>query len=100
MDVNAVGPGFGGLLAWFLAIVALIPLSLWVLRRSRIGASLSGGPVKVLSQTPLGAGQRLVIVEVQHGAHPRTLMLGVTPHQIHLLTEIAPPPGTVVKEIA
>ena len=100
MDVAAVGPGFGGLLAWFGAIVALIPLTLWLLRRSRLGATVAGGPVKVLSQTPLGTGQRLVIIEVNHGAHPRTLMLGVTPHQIQLLTEFAPPPGTVMQETA
>ena len=101
MDLNAAaGPGFGGLLAWFVAIVALIPLVLWLLRKSRLGASFSGGPIRVLSQTPLGAGQRLVVVEVQQGAHPRTLVLGVTPQQINLITEMAPPPGTVVQETA
>lgn len=100
MDGALTGPGPVGLLSWFLAIVALIPLTLWLLRRSRLGASLSNGPVKVISQTPIGPGQRLLVIEVRQGAHPQTLLLGVTPHQINLVAELPPAPGAVVKETA
>ena len=54
-------------LAWFIAIVALIPLALWLLKRSPVR---SGGPngvmrsVAVLSMAP---NQRLVTVEVGQG---------------------------------
>ena len=100
VDGALPGPGYTGLLSWFLAIVALIPLTLWLLRRSRLGASLSSGPVKVISQTPIGPGQRLLVIEVRHGAQPQTLLLGVTAQQINLVAELHPAPGTVVQETA
>ena len=101
MDIAAHG-GWTGLLFWFFAILVLIPSSLWLLKRSRLGAGISGhGAVRVLSQTPLGTGQRLVIVEIQQGnTLPQTVLLGVTPHQINLVSILPPAPGQQLRETA
>jgi flagellar biogenesis protein FliO len=100
MDIAASGGGWAGLLFWFFAILVLIPGSLWLLKRSRLGGAIGGqGPVKVISQTPLGTGQRLVIVEVRHGsAPPQTMMLGVTPHQVNLVALLPSAPGQQLQE--
>ena len=100
MDLQSTGGGWAGLLFWFFAILVLIPGSLWLLKRSRLGGAIGGqGPVKVLSQTPLGTGQRLVIVEIRHGSHaPQTLVLGVTPQQVNLVTVMPHEPGQQLRE--
>lgn len=102
MEMTAGSGGWAGLLFWFFTIVVLIPVSLWVLKRSRLGGAIGGhGPVKVLSQTALGTGQRLVIVEVRQGqAAPQTLMLGVTPHQVNLVAVLPQAPGQQLQETA
>ena len=102
MDIASSGGGWAGLLFWFFAVLVLIPGSLWLLKRSRLGGAMGGqGPVKVLSQTPLGTGQRLVIVEVRHGhAAPQTMMLGVTPHQVNFVALLPSEPGHQLRETA
>lgn len=102
MDIASSGGGWAGLLFWFFAILVLIPGSLWLLKRSRLGGAIGGqGPVKVLSQTPLGTGQRLVIVEVRHGnTAPQTMLLGVTPHQVNLVAVLPAEPGQQLRETA
>jgi len=102
MDMASSNGGWTGLLFWFLAILVLIPASLWLLKRSRLGGAIGGaGPVKVLSQVPLGTGQRLVIIEVRHGgAAPQTMMLGVTPQQVSLVAVLPQAPGQQLRETA
>lgn len=77
-------------LLWFAAIVALIPLVLWLVRRSPVGASLAAGPMRTVSQLPLSGTQRIVTVEVGSGDDRLWLVLGVTPHQIQTLHTMLP----------
>ncbi len=88
-------------LLWFVAILALIPLVLWLLKRSPVGASASAGQVmRQVAALPLSTQQRLVAVEVGSGADRQWLVLGVTPQQITTLhtmppqTELAVAPPT------
>jgi flagellar protein FliO/FliZ len=83
-------------LLWFVAIVASIPLLLWLFKRSHlIGAQGSAGAARTLAVTPLSPSQKLVTVEMGHGEQRVWLLLGVTPHQISTLhTMSAPPAGT------
>ena len=60
----------GQSLLWFLFIIALIPLALWMLKRS--------------------SQQRLVTVEVGSGDARQWLVLGVTPHSITAVHTLAP----------
>ncbi len=82
------GAGWSSLLA-FAFVVALIPIALWLLRRTPLGAA-HGGPVRVVAALPLAPNQRLVTVEVGHGDERRWLVLGVTPQGISTLHAMAP----------
>jgi flagellar protein FliO/FliZ len=91
-------PGWGSLL-WFVAIVAAIPLVLWLLKRTPLGGGTSGlpGAPRTVAVLPLSAQQRLVTIEVGRGEDRLWLVLGVTPqgirtvHTMSAQTE-APPP--------
>ena len=82
---------------WFAAVLALIPLVLWLLRRSPLGAGLAGGhsgaapgaprPVAVL---PLSPQHKLVTVEVGQGDSRLWLVLGMGPQGLHTLHTMSP----------
>jgi flagellar protein FliO/FliZ len=82
-------------LLWFVAIVAMIPAVLWLLKRSPMGASLGAagaGPVRPVASVAVGPQQRIVTVEVVEAGERRWLVLGVTAQQItHLYSLTAPP---------
>ncbi len=93
--------GFG--LLWFVVILALIPLALWLLKRTPYGAAMSGAGAasRVVSTLPLGPHQRLVTVEVGQGDEKRWLVLGVTPQSIatlHTLSPVEAPPAAAQPE--
>ena len=79
-------------LLWFAAVIALIPLALWLLKRSQ---AMAGGlrrpgtpqPVAVL---PLSSQHKLVTVEVGHGDDRLWLVLGVSPHGVRTLHTMVP----------
>ena len=76
---------------WFFAIVALIPIALWLVKRSPVGAAAStGGTLRQVASLPLSAQQRVVTVEVGSGDDRQWLVLGVTPHSIRTLHAMAP----------
>jgi flagellar protein FliO/FliZ len=85
-------------LLWFIAVIALIPLALWLLKRTRLaGSTGGGGAMRMISVLPLAPGQRLVTVEVGSGEERRWLVLGVTAQNINtlhsMLPQAAPEPG-------
>ena len=75
---------------WFGAIVVLIPLALWLLKRTPLGGAGGSGALRPVAMLPLSASQRVAIVEVGHGAARRWLVLGVTPQAIHTLHTMEP----------
>ena len=77
-------------LAWFIAIVALIPLALWLLKRSPVGSGGPNGVMRSVAVLSLAPNQRLVTVEVGQGLARRWLLLGVTAQSITMLHEMAP----------
>ncbi len=80
------------LVAWFLVIVAAIPVTLWLLKRTPLGGATLGRPgtPKVVSVTPLAAQGRLVTVEVGEGEDRLWLVLGVTAGGIRTLHTMLP----------
>ena len=50
-------------LLWFGAVIALIPLALWLLKRTPMGGASSGGLMRSVAALPLSASQRIVTVE-------------------------------------
>jgi len=75
---------------WFVAIVAMIPVALWLLKRTPMGGAPSHGVMRHVAVLPLSASQRLVTVEVGQGESRRWLVLGVTPSSITTLHTMAP----------
>ena len=83
-------PNWMPLLWWTGAIVALIPLALWLLKRTPLGGAGGHGPLRHVATLPLSAAQRVAIVEVGRGAARRWLVLGVTAQAIHTLHTMEP----------
>jgi flagellar protein FliO/FliZ len=89
------GAGFTTVL-WFVAVIAAIPLVLWLLKRTPLGGAGRSGPglPRTVGVTMLSAQQRLVTVEVGEGSDKRWLVLGVTPQGIRTLHTMLPAGGT------
>jgi len=90
-------------LLWFIAILALIPATLWFLKRTPLGGGGGAGVMKSIASLPLSSSQRIVTVEVGSGEERHWLVLGVTPASIttlHTMTaqavEAAPGAGVDV----
>lgn len=80
---------------WFVLIVALIPLSLWLLKRSGLASGALAGAkmqahIQTIGQLNIGPGQRLLTVEVGQGDARTWLVLGVTAQSIQTLHTLAP----------
>ncbi len=75
---------------WFVAVLALIPLALWLLKRTPAGGAQATGLMRSIAVLPLAPNQRLVAVEVGRGEARRWLVLGVSAQSITTLHEMAP----------
>ena len=75
---------------WFCAIVALIPVTLWFLKRTPLGGAGGAGVMKSVAMLPLSTSQRIVTVEIGSGDDRRWLVLGVTPASITTLHAMEP----------
>jgi flagellar motor switch protein FliN/FliY len=73
-----------GSLLWFVASSAMIPLALWLLKRTPLGGAAAGpaGTPRTVAVLPLSAQQKLVTVEVGQGDERLWLVLGVSPQGI------------------
>ncbi len=86
-------PNLGLTVMWFVAILALIPLSLWWLKRTGLaqgGLAGHGATMRPVGQHVLGPGPKLVTMEVGTGADKVWLVLGVTAQQITTLHTLPP----------
>ncbi len=95
--------GWGSAL-WFVFIIAMIPLALWLLKRTPLAGGGMGKPgaPRTVAVLPLSAQQKLVTVEVGQGEERLWLVLGVSAQGISTLhtmaaqaeatTTAAPPP--------
>ena len=77
-------------LLWFIAIIALIPLALRLLKRTPMGGAGSASLMRSIAVLPISPSQRIVTVEVGSGDERRWLVLGVTPQNITTLHSMAP----------
>ena len=79
-------------LLWFAAVIAFIPLALWLLKRSALvgGGSARGGTPKPVAVLPLSTQHKLVTVEVGQGDDRLWLVLGVSPQGLRTLHTMVP----------
>ena len=77
-------------LLWFVAIIALIPIALWLLKRTPVGGMAAHGVLRSVAVLPLSPSQRIITVEVGRGDERRWLVLGVTPQGITPLHSMPP----------
>ncbi len=84
------GIDFIGPVAAFVAILALIPAALWLLKRTPMGGAATGAPMRLVGALSLSPNQRLVTVEVGQGEDRRWLVLGVSPAGISTLHSLPP----------
>ena len=90
--MNSTGSLLGAI-GWFVAIAVAIPLVLWLVRRSPMGARLASGQVgamRVVAQLALSPQNRVATVEVGSGDERRWLVLGVAPGGVSLLYSLTP----------
>jgi flagellar protein FliO/FliZ len=84
-------PGWTPLL-WFAAVIALIPIALWLLKRTPLGQGSAPSFLRTVAQLSLSPSQRIVTIEVGSGDARQWLVLGVTPQSIQTLHTLAAPP--------
>jgi flagellar protein FliO/FliZ len=77
-------------LFWFGTVIVLIPLALWLLKRTPLGGGAGHGPMRSVAVLPLSPSQRVAIVEVGAGAARRWLVLGVSSQSINMLHTMEP----------
>ena len=75
---------------WFIAIVAMIPIALWLLKRTPMGGGAGQGMLRSVAALPLSTSQRIVTIEVGQGDARRWLVLGVTAQSITTLHTMEP----------
>jgi flagellar protein FliO/FliZ len=77
-------------LLWFIAIIVMIPVALWLLKRTPAGGGAAHGLMRNVAMLPVSPNQRLLLVEVGSGEERRWLVLGVTAQSITTLHAMAP----------
>ena len=82
--------GSWGSLMWFVAVIAMIPVALWLLKRTPLGgASALPGAPRAVAVLPLSPQQKVITVEVGQGDDRQWLVLGVSPQGIRTLHTMA-----------
>jgi flagellar protein FliO/FliZ len=74
----------------FAFVIALIPVALWLLKRTPVGGAGTHKGLRTVAVLPLSTSQRIVTVEVGTGPQRQWLVLGVTAQQITTLHTLAP----------
>lgn len=94
VETAAAVPSVGRLLLGLLAVLALLLLCAWLVRRG--GLTGQSGVIKVVSQTPVGTRERVVLIQVGE----QQLLIGVTAQQISLLHTLPEPVAAAAPGIA
>ena len=83
-------------LLWFIAIIVMIPVALWLLKRTPMGGGAGHGAMRSVAALPLSTNQRIVTIEVGQGDERRWLVLGVTAQSITTLHTMTPQPDAAL----
>jgi flagellar protein FliO/FliZ len=75
---------------WFVAIIVMIPVALWLFKRTPMGGATANVFMRHVAVLPISQNQRIVTVEVGTGEERRWLVLGVTAQSITTLHVLMP----------
>ncbi|MFL6678498.1 MAG: FliO/MopB family protein [Burkholderiaceae bacterium] len=75
----------------FIAVIALIPLALWAMKRAGVGGVQTGNVLRPVANLSLGTSQRVAVVEIAVGAERHWLVLGVTGERVSQIASYAAP---------
>ena len=73
----------------FVAVLAMIPLALWLMKRTQGLRPRASGPLSMVAGLSLGPRERIAVVQ----AAGRYLVVGITGQSITLLSELPEWPG-------
>ena len=79
-DIPSVADGFGQMLMGLVIVIALLLVTLWLIKRLSAPRGPAAG-LKVLGGVSVGSRERLMLVEIGD----KVLVLGVTAHTINTL---------------
>ena len=68
----------------FVAVIVMIPVALWLFKRTRALRSGADGPLSIVAALGVGPRERIAVVR----AGDRTLLLGITAQSVNLLCEL------------
>lgn len=79
----------GSSLFAFIAVIAMIPVALWLLKRSQTGIQSAQAHLKTVAVLPMGTRERIALVEVDG----KWILVGVTAQSIQTLSVLDRPEG-------
>lgn len=68
----------------FVAVILMIPVALWLFKRTRAMRPGADGPLTIVATMAVGQRERVAVVR----AGDRTLLLGITTQSVNLLCEL------------
>jgi flagellar protein FliO/FliZ len=74
----------------FIAVIAMIPLALWLMKRGQALRPRASGPLTLVAGLSMGPRERIAVVQ----AGGRYLVVGVTAQSINVLGTLDSWPGT------
>jgi flagellar protein FliO/FliZ len=77
----------------FVAVIAMIPLALWLMKRGQALRPRASGPLAVIAGLSMGPRERIAVVQ----AGDRYLVVGVTAQTINVLATLDTWPGQDVE---
>ena len=80
----------------FLAVIAMIPVALWLMKRAQVLRPGTAGPLSIVAGLSMGPRERIAVIH----AAGRYLVVGITAQQMTLLAQLDQWPGDTPSDTA
>ena len=74
----------------FIAVIAMIPVALWLMKRAQVLRPGAAGPLSIVAGLSMGPRDRIAVIH----AGGRYLVVGITAQQMTLLAQLEQWPGS------
>jgi len=75
----------------FIAVIAMIPVALWLMKRAQVLRPGAAGPLSIVAGLSMGPRDRIAVIH----AGGRYLVVGITAQQMTLLAQLDEWPGDI-----